>query len=30
MPFSLIPGDTLSLVDQIKIKDWIEQGANNN
>ena len=30
MPFSLLPGDTLSLPDQTKIQDWILQGANNN
>jgi hypothetical protein len=30
MPFSPLPGDTLSLQDQIKIHDWILQGAVNN
>jgi hypothetical protein len=30
MPFSPLPGDTLSLSDQYKIRDWIEQGAANN
>jgi hypothetical protein len=30
MPFTFTPGDTLSLVDQTKIRDWILQGANNN
>ncbi len=30
MPLSLDPGDTLSQIDQDKIRTWIEQGAENN
>lgn len=30
MPLSPLPGDTLSLQDQIKVYDWIDQGAENN
>jgi hypothetical protein len=30
MPFSLFPGDTLSSIEQTKIRDWIAQGAPNN
>jgi hypothetical protein len=30
MPLSPIPGDTLNVADQNKIRDWILQGAENN